>query len=111
MKTLKINDEIISESVKDCNEYLHKTYLSIQLVLNCVSFGEDNESSNELLKFQPFLEEKSIHKIEVIAENGDSIIYSTKYYSLESVSLNADDGEESTTNGVKIYLNLIKSFE
>ena len=98
-------------AVKKYMEYLHKTYLSIQLVLNCVSFGEDNESSNELLKFQPFLEEKSIHKIEVIAENGDSIIYSTKYDSLESVSLNADDGEESTTNGVKIYLNLIKSFE
>ena len=110
MKTLKINDEVISELVKDCNEQLHKDYLSIQLVLDCVSFGENNESSDELLKFQPFLAEQSIHKIEVVAENGDSIIYSTKYDSMESVSINADDGEQST-DGVRVFLNLTKSFE
>lgn len=95
MKTLKINDEIISTLVEDCTETIDKDFLSINLVINCQGFGPENESSDELLKFKPFLNKQSIRKIEVISENEEILIYSTKYSSIENANIHSNE-EDST---------------
>lgn len=95
MKTLKINDEIISTAIEDCVEAIDKNSLSINLVIDCQGFGPENESSDALLNFKPFLDEQSIRKIEVISENGETLIYSTKYSVIESANIHSNE-EDST---------------
>ena len=89
MKTLKINNEIISDLLFSCTETVNgkEDNVALNLAMYSNGFTADNESSSALLTLARFMEDDSITSIEVTESDGNPVLYSTYYKKLKNISL------------------------
>ena len=110
MKTLKINNEIISDLLFSCTETVNgkEDNAALNLAMYSNGFTADNESSSALLNLARFIEDDSITSIEVIESDGNPVLYSTYYKKLKNISLTVQTyfSEKEESYPVIISLNL-----
>ena len=110
MKTLKINNEIISDRLFSCTETINgkEDNAALNLAMYSNGFTADNESSSALLKLARFMEDDSITSIEVTESDGNPVLYSTYYKKLKNISLTVQTyfSEKEESYPVIISLNL-----
>ena len=110
MKTLKINNEIISDLLFSCTETVNgkEDNAALNLAMYSNGFTADNESSSALLNLARFMEDDSITSIEVTESDGNPILYSTYYKKLKNISLTVQTyfSEKEESYPVIISLNL-----
>lgn len=110
MKTLKINNEIISDLLFSCTETVNgkEDNAALNLAMYSNGFTADNESSSALLNLARFMEDDSITSIEVIESDGNPVLYSTYYKKLKNISLTVQTyfSEKEESYPVIISLNL-----
>lgn len=110
MKTLKINNEIISDLLFSCTETVNgkEDNAALNLAMYSNGFTADNESSSALLNLARFMEDDSITSIEVTESDGNPVLYSTYYKKLKNISLTVQTyfSEKEESYPVIISLNL-----
>ena len=110
MKTLKINNEIISDLLFSCTETVNgkEDNAALNLAMYSNGFTADNESSSALLNLARFMEDDSITSIEVTESDGNPVLYSTYYKKLKNISLTVQAyfSEKEESYPVIISLNL-----
>ena len=110
MKTLKINNEIISDLLFSCTETVNgkEDNAALNLAMYSNGFTADNESSSALLNLARFMEDDSITSIEVTESDGNPILYSTYYKKLKNISLTVQTyfSEKEESYSIIISLNL-----
>ena len=110
MKTLKINNEIISDLLFSCTETVNRKEdnAALNLAMYSNGFTADNESSSALLNLARFMEDDSITSIEVTESDGNPVLYSTYYKKLKNISLTVQTyfSEKEESYPVIISLNL-----
>ena len=110
MKTLKINNEIISDLLFSCTETVNgkEDNAALNLAMYSHGFTADNESSSALLNLARFMEDDSITSIEVTESDGNPVLYSTYYKKLKNISLTVQTyfSEKEESYPVIISLNL-----
>ena len=110
MKTLKINNEIISDLPFSCTETVNgkEDNAALNLAMYSNGFTADNESSSALLNLARFMEDDSITSIEVTESDGNPVLYSTYYKKLKNISLTVQTyfSEKEESYPVIISLNL-----
>ena len=110
MKTLKINNEIISDLLFSCTETVNgkEDNAALNLAMYSNGFTADNESSSTLLNLARFMEDDSITSIEVTESDGNPVLYSTYYKKLKNISLTVQTyfSEKEESYPVIISLNL-----
>ena len=110
MKTLKINNEIISDLLFSCTETINgkEDNAALNLAMYSNGFTADNESSSALLNLARFMEDDSITSIEVTESDGNPVLYSTYYKKLKNISLTVQTyfSEKEESYPVIISLNL-----
>ena len=89
MKTLKINNEIISDLLFSCTETVNgkEDNAALNLAMYSNGFTADNESSSALLNLARFMEDDSITSIEVTESDGNPVLYSTYYKKLKNIKI------------------------
>lgn len=110
MKTLKINNEIISDLLFSCTETVNgkEDNAALNLAMYSNGFTADNESSSALLNLARFMEDDSITSVEVTESDGNPVLYSTYYKKLKNISLTVQTyfSEKEESYPVIISLNL-----
>ena len=110
MKTLKINNEIISDLLFSCTETVNgkEDNAALNLAMYSNGFTADNESSSALLNLARFMEDDSITSIEVTESDGNPVLYSTYYKKKKNISLTLQTyfSEKEESYPVIISLNL-----
>lgn len=110
MKTLKINNKIISDLLFSCTETVNgkEDNAALNLAMYSNGFTADNESSSALLNLARFMEDDSITSIEVTESDGNPVLYSTYYKKLKNISLTVQTyfSEKEESYPVIISLNL-----
>ena len=110
MKTLKINNEIISDLLFSCTETVNgkEDNAALNLAMYSNGFTADNESSSTLLNLARFMEDASITSIEVTESDGNPVLYSTYYKKLKNISLTVQTyfSEKEESYPASISLNL-----
>ena len=110
MKTLKINNEIISDLLFSCTETVNgkEDNAALNLAMYSNGFTADNESSSALLNLARFMEDDSITSIEVTESDGNPVLYSTYYKKLKNISLTVQTyfSEKEESYPIIISLNL-----